>query len=520
MPQTIAPAAAAPMTPPNLTAHSQSATKADGDFATVFHFQAQANETPSARPRDTAVGNKTDALASKEQHINKTEADAGTNTDQATAALVELQQAVVAAPELDASISNTSGAINPSEAAAKALAGLKQTLDFMATSTAFQAATNQSANGALAANNKSPDLSALSELLPRLTESASVTGLETAPPQTATRQGSSLLMSELRGLVESHDARATVSFERGAQATLNDMPTANVQESGAATLAASGKQTSVISAAEKAAVTPALNTVQAMIAPSVSGESNRQEARGRIHGQNQTASRNPGLDTTDAATALASARQSAETANDGDSSSMSGNQADKGAANSGGVISGAASNETSAFHQVTPNGSVGAVAAASSASATAKPGQILTADTAVMQQVIDHIRDLPRPLSNRISLQLHPAELGDLKINLTMKEGVIRASVVTQTVQAQEILEKHMPKLRALLAGQGLTLDEVRIGQDGIPYTDPSMFDQGQSSRRGGDSAAQGRRATSGENGASGFAQALEQVTNELSINA
>ena len=158
------------------------------------------------------------------------------------------------------------------------------------------------------------------------------------------------------------------------------------------------------------------------------------------------------------------------------------------------------------------------VATTGSGASAAKPGQPPSADVAMMQQVIDHLRDLPRPLPNRISLQLHPAELGQLKINLTMQEGVIRASLVTQTVQAQEILEKHMPKLRALLERQGLALEDVRITrEESGPIVDPAFLGQEYSSPRGGHGQAKGKQTTDGEQG--GFAQALAQAGSDKEAN-
>lgn len=66
-------------------------------------------------------------------------------------------------------------------------------------------------------------------------------------------------------------------------------------------------------------------------------------------------------------------------------------------------------------------------------------------------------------------MQLHPAELGELKVDILVKEGSIKANIVAQSQQVLDILEKNMPRLRAILEDQGFSdaSFEITMNDDG-----------------------------------------------------
>ncbi len=47
-----------------------------------------------------------------------------------------------------------------------------------------------------------------------------------------------------------------------------------------------------------------------------------------------------------------------------------------------------------------------------------------------------------------------------------MEKGGIKAHIQAQTAQVQEVLERHMPRLREAFAQQGLQLDDVEVSLD------------------------------------------------------
>ena len=69
----------------------------------------------------------------------------------------------------------------------------------------------------------------------------------------------------------------------------------------------------------------------------------------------------------------------------------------------------------------------------------------------------------PRLQTSKLTLQLHPAELGQLKIDILVKGDSISANIVAQSQQALETLEKHMNRLRGVLEDQGFNIDTFEI---------------------------------------------------------
>lgn len=97
----------------------------------------------------------------------------------------------------------------------------------------------------------------------------------------------------------------------------------------------------------------------------------------------------------------------------------------------------------------------------------------------VLRQLIERFQIARRPMDNtQINLKLHPAELGELKIDLTVKEGSIRANVVAQSQHAQEIIEKNMMKLRAVLEENGFTIETITVTSKSDSTGDPNFFER------------------------------------------
>jgi len=98
------------------------------------------------------------------------------------------------------------------------------------------------------------------------------------------------------------------------------------------------------------------------------------------------------------------------------------------------------------------------------------------------EEVIRHIAErfhvMRRDNDTRINLQLHPAELGALRIDLSVKNGMVRANVVASTQIAQDIIEKNMPRLRSILEQQGFSIDEILVSNSSPAVDDFNQFDR------------------------------------------
>ncbi len=107
-----------------------------------------------------------------------------------------------------------------------------------------------------------------------------------------------------------------------------------------------------------------------------------------------------------------------------------------------------------------------------SSPAPAAPGMFQTPSGLLMQenQLLDQVARSINLQANgdrsQMTLRLHPEELGELRLELVMEKGGIKAHIQAQTAQVQEVLERHMPRLREAFAQQGLQLDDVEVSLD------------------------------------------------------
>ncbi len=106
------------------------------------------------------------------------------------------------------------------------------------------------------------------------------------------------------------------------------------------------------------------------------------------------------------------------------------------------------------------------------------PSGTVVHEDEVIRQLSERFQITSRNMNSRINIKLHPVELGELKIDLTVKEGSIRANVVAQSQHTLEILEKNIQKLRNALEKQGFTIDEISLTAESESVDDFDLFDQ------------------------------------------
>ena len=83
---------------------------------------------------------------------------------------------------------------------------------------------------------------------------------------------------------------------------------------------------------------------------------------------------------------------------------------------------------------------------------------------------VDHAHDILRQLRVHLSpgvreatLSLVPAELGRLQVRLSLSDGKVGAVVKAESPETLELLERHLPELRAALEQQGLDVSEFQL---------------------------------------------------------
>jgi flagellar hook-length control protein FliK len=119
-------------------------------------------------------------------------------------------------------------------------------------------------------------------------------------------------------------------------------------------------------------------------------------------------------------------------------------------------------------------------------------------ESAVVDQVINHFSGARKLESGSIRLQLHPQELGELRMEIEVKQNNVKAHITAQNPQAQEALDRHLPRLRETLAQQGLHLNEVEITVAAGDQSDGNHFQQNSARHQLGKSYRLGNIPTTG----------------------
>ncbi len=114
--------------------------------------------------------------------------------------------------------------------------------------------------------------------------------------------------------------------------------------------------------------------------------------------------------------------------------------------------------------------------------ASVEPGSIRLAsgefvsENQIVNQVMDRISVDRAGNQSRIVIRMNPEELGEVKLSLTLEKDQLKAQLLTQNQQVQEILEKHLPKLHEALSQQGVKLEDIQVGVDSNRHSGQEAF--------------------------------------------
>ncbi|HAT8180612.1 TPA: flagellar hook-length control protein FliK [Legionella pneumophila] len=81
-------------------------------------------------------------------------------------------------------------------------------------------------------------------------------------------------------------------------------------------------------------------------------------------------------------------------------------------------------------------------------------------------QLSEHIVWLGHQEVKSALIKIHPEELGPLEINVKVVKENASVNISTHSVYVREIVDQAIPKLREMMAQQGINLSEVHIGTD------------------------------------------------------
>lgn len=85
----------------------------------------------------------------------------------------------------------------------------------------------------------------------------------------------------------------------------------------------------------------------------------------------------------------------------------------------------------------------------------------------VVQQVARHLEEMVHTRAQSLTLQLHPEELGQLRITVTLREGSIHTYIVADSSSVRQILESNLSQLHHALQQRGLQLGALQVSVQG-----------------------------------------------------
>lgn len=97
---------------------------------------------------------------------------------------------------------------------------------------------------------------------------------------------------------------------------------------------------------------------------------------------------------------------------------------------------------------------------------TPSAGTAFMAEQQVLDQVVQRLSLRSFQGSQRLTMDLQPAELGQVHLELVQEQDRIQVRLLAQSSEAQGILERSLPQLQEALQQQGLRLDSIQVGID------------------------------------------------------
>jgi flagellar hook-length control protein FliK len=143
--------------------------------------------------------------------------------------------------------------------------------------------------------------------------------------------------------------------------------------------------------------------------------------------------------------------------------------------------------------QALPAGSVATVVTPGGAATGVGPPESPTPPLPLDRAVVDQIATQLRPVSlevgarSALSIDLHPAELGHLRVELSLEDGVLRVALRPDSSATGDLLRRVLPELHAALEDAGLGATDVEVGPDHRPDPRPDPRPDTRPEDRGAD---------------------------------
>ena len=87
--------------------------------------------------------------------------------------------------------------------------------------------------------------------------------------------------------------------------------------------------------------------------------------------------------------------------------------------------------------------------------------------TQVMQQIMSRVKTVTAEGLAELRIQLRPQELGDVKLRITVQNGIVLAMFVAESQRIKEIIESNFNQLRDALKEQGIEVADLFVSVEG-----------------------------------------------------
>ena len=114
-----------------------------------------------------------------------------------------------------------------------------------------------------------------------------------------------------------------------------------------------------------------------------------------------------------------------------------------------------------------------------------------TSTEQIMEQVSESLRMTMNEDITEMEMQLHPASLGNVRVQVAAKDGVITASFTTQNEQVKEVLEAQIIQLKDQMNEQGIKIEAVEVTVSAHAF-ERNLNEGGE--ERGGQSEAEAKK--------------------------
>ena len=112
----------------------------------------------------------------------------------------------------------------------------------------------------------------------------------------------------------------------------------------------------------------------------------------------------------------------------------------------------------------------------------------------IMNQIMDYMRINLKPDAQEMELQLHPASLGTVNVQIAAKDGAVTAHFTAQNDTVRAAIETQLIQLKQQFEEQGIKVDAVEVTVAGHEYGQQFSQENGDAAEKHGKSGKRTRR--------------------------